>query len=365
MPKVILISQSPLPATKIGSWTTLYKNYLESDHKIDFIICKKPTVIFTTVKYQFVKETFFSKIISRFKKKSHLNSLRALNKVVNKNNKYIIQVVDNFKIIPDIENLLLRRGIRSNCYIQFFYHGFAPFLENYKSIKFFEVIDEMILLTNDSYKMHKAFYNVLPCRFSIMHNGIDEKIFHKVSIIEQNKLKDKFNIAGKTVFIWCSQDRPKKGLDLILDVWKRVHSINQEIVLLVIGSNKSEIIEGVHFIGRIPNNDLPEYYQAADVYLFPSLWQEGFGLSLIEALHCGCYCIASAIGGIPEVLGYGKYGVLINRPHVITDWVDSINFYLKNKPVKNNFSKELYTTESWNSSMNNIIEESKLNLTKL
>ena len=127
---------------------------------------------------------------------------------------------------------------------------------------------------------------------------------------------------------------------------------------------RNEKIEGVCFIGRVPNNELPKYYQVSDVYLFSSLWQEGFGLSLIEALHCGCYCIASSIGGIPEVLEYGKFGELVERPNFVNDWIDAINGYLKNKCLENNFQKELYTMKSWNSDMNKIINRAKQGLNK-
>ena len=58
-----------------------------------------------------------------------------------------------------------------------------------------------------------------------------------ISSIEKLKLKEKLNVTGKTVFIWCSQDRPKKGLNLILDAWREVYATNQEIVLLVVGSH--------------------------------------------------------------------------------------------------------------------------------
>ena len=49
MPKVILISQVPLPFSNIGSWTTLYKNYLQGDHSIDYIICPEPQQKWETV----------------------------------------------------------------------------------------------------------------------------------------------------------------------------------------------------------------------------------------------------------------------------------------------------------------------------
>ncbi len=55
------------------------------------------------------------------------------------------------------------------------------------------------------------------------------------------------------------------------------------MVLWVIGCEPKMPIEGVHYWGRIANEELPSYFQASDCYLFPTLWQEGFGLSLIEA----------------------------------------------------------------------------------
>jgi glycosyltransferase involved in cell wall biosynthesis len=359
MTKVILISQSPLPTSSIGSWTTLYQNYLDSEHEIDYIICKKPLIEFRTVEYCFLKENFIIKLKNRIRKKSYLSSLEALKTLVNNDDKYIIQVIDNYKIIPQLEKVLISIGIREKCFIQFFYHGFAPFLENSKSTFFFHSIDEMIVLTKDSYKVHKAYYNELPCRFSILHNGIDTKKFNKVSLEEKEILKEKFNLSGKNVFLWCSQDRPKKGLKLILDVWKKVYATNKEVVLLVIGCSGEKTMEGVQFLGKIPNIDLPKYYQAADVYLFPTLWQEGFGLSLIEALHCGCYCIASALGGVPEVLQYGRLGKLIENPHFIKEWECAIDEYLSGNVDNYEIPRDLYSSNNWVLNMNNIIQDAK------
>ena len=72
--------------------------------------------------------------------------------------------------------------------------------------------------------------------------------------------------------------------------------------------------------------------------------KEGFGLVLAEALKCGCYCIASNLGGVPEVLNFGRYGVVLNEPYSVEQWVlamqDAVgvlrikheNPYLKNIP---------------------------------
>lgn len=359
MAKVILVSQVCLPNSKIGSWTTLYGNYLEGNHQIDFIVCPKVTRNFEGVTYSFVKEGFFQKVMGKFTKNRFSNFICELKKIIKPNEKYIIQIVDNFKIIPEIQKYLIENDLRNQCYIQFFYHGFAPFLENSKSTIFFHSIDEMIVLTNDSYKVHKTYYSAMPCRFSVLHNGIDTKKFNKVSLEEKVILKEKFNFSGKTIFVWCSQDRPKKGLKLILDVWQSVYATNKDLILLVIGSNIEKTIAGVKFLGKIPNEDLPKYYQAADVYLFPTLWQEGFGLSLIEALHCGCYCIASALGGVPEVLQYGRLGKLIENPHFVKEWEFAIDEYLNGNGDNYEIQRDLYSSNNWILNMNDINQNAK------
>ncbi|MBF6609390.1 MAG: glycosyltransferase family 4 protein [Flavobacterium sp.] len=173
------------------------------------------------------------------------------------------------------------------------------------------------------------------------------------------------DLISETVFIWCSQDRPKKGLEVILSAWESVYEPEKNMVLLVIGCAPRDPMLGVRFLGRIQNDLLPEYYQVADVMLFSTLCEEGFGMSLVEALHCGCYCIASALGGVPEVLQFGKLGELIDNPFLASEWARAINAYLL-KPVEApSIPADLYTTQNWNSDMNKIITDAKRTLESL
>lgn len=360
MPKVILLSQFPLPYAHTGSWTTMYFNYLKANHQIDYIICKEPESRIETVKYQFLSPSKILKIKQKFLRQPYLAYFDALKKIVKTNDKYIIQVVDHFGIIKPLQKFLMQNGLRQNCQIQFFYHGFPPFYENFRGRGFFESIDEMILLTHDSYKVHKDYYTVLPTRFSVLHNGIDTSKFQKVTYEQKQILKEELELKDKKVFIWCSKDLPKKGLDFILDVWRKIHKTDENTVLLVVGATRSNPIDGVRFFGKIQNQELPKFYQMADCYLFPTLCHEGFGLTLIEALHSGCYCIASALGGIPEVLQHGKLGKLIENPHFQQEWEEAILDFLNQKEGNDIvIPKTLYSTQSWNSGMNTIIENAK------
>lgn len=359
MTKVILISQVPLPFSNIGSWTTLYKNYFQDNPTIDYVVCPEPREKWDKVSYSFVVNDNLTKIKQKWTKNPYLGYLKALERIMVPNEKYIIHIVDNFGIVKPLVAFLNQIGLRKQVYLQFFYHGFPPFYENFHGRWFFEAIDEMVLLTHSSYITHKETYTVLPTRFSVLHNGIDTTRFFPLTLKEKQTLKHLKGVPNKTVFVWCSQDRPKKGLHLILDAWKRVYVQRQDIILWVIGCEPKSPQEGVMYLGRILNDELPSYFQASDCFLFPTLCHEGFGLSLIEALHCGNYCIASALGGVPEVLQYGKFGKLIENPHFVLAWEEAILEFLENPRSKNSLPSDLYSSKSWNKGMNALIARAK------
>lgn len=363
MPKVILISQFPLPYSHIGSWTTMYRNYLEKQNGIDIIICEKPDYYFENVAYQIVESSNFStQFLQKITKKKYLKYTDALDKIIKSGERYIIQIVDNYGVAKAVQKHLEKRGIKKQCYLQFFYHGFPAMSSTQQGLRFYENTDEIIVLTKSSYQHFKTHATILPCRFSILNNGIDTTKFFALSPNEKQSLKETMNFKDQKIFVWCSQDRPKKGLDLILDVWKRISKVYTNSTLLIIGCDAKSPQDGVQYLGKIPNDALPKYYQIADAYLFPTLCLEGFGMSLIEALHCGCYCIASALGGVPEVLQFGKLGKLIENPHFITEWVQAIEDFLSTDLEPIAISSDLYSATKWQSDMNAIISQAKLNL---
>lgn len=361
MTKVILFSQKPLPYHHIGSWTTMYKNYFETaEVLIDTIICETPQARFKNVEYSIVSNSLITKFKRKLTKNPYIIFIECLVKYLKPNENYIIQIVDNFGLAKALYKYLIKYpSLRKQLYIQFFYHGYPPFYGNFESRWFFEFIDEMVLLTHSAYIEHKNTYTILPCLFSVLHNGIDTSKFYKVSEQKKNELKQKHNVENKIVFLWCSQDRPKKGLDLILNVWKHLLQKHNNIELWVIGAKRDLTIEHVTFFGKLPNASLPEYYQTADSYLFPVLNHEGFGMSLIEALHCGAHCIASALGGVPEVLQEGEFGTLVLNPHFIIEWVNAIDTYLENKTANPTSNINLYAKENWVDGMNKIINNAK------
>jgi glycosyltransferase involved in cell wall biosynthesis len=67
------------------------------------------------------------------------------------------------------------------------------------------------------------------------------------------------------------------------------------------------------FHGVVPNNDIVSYYQRADLFVFPSVWHEPFGIPVVEAMACALPVVGTRSGGIAESIVDGETGILVQR----------------------------------------------------
>ena len=365
--KVVLLSHFSLPFSGIASWTTMMNYYLfDVNNQIDYVVCPDSEL---ELKFSYRKKlnklSLFDKIISKSDKTKRFNNyINQLRKILSEEKNIIIQIIDNIGLLKAVLKFIQATKNRKRIYIQFYFHGFSSF-PNSESI--LNEVDELVLLSKSSYQSFKQNNRLLSTKVSINNNGVDGAIFKKIAKSDKALLRKNNNIdTVKIVFIWCSQDRKKKGLEILLSVWKQLLRDHNNMELLVIGTNKNIVIEGVRFLGPIPNNQLAKYYQLADFYLFPTLCHEGFGLSLVEALKCGLYCIASNNGSVAEVLNYGEYGKVIENPNLVEDWVSeiglSIKDYIQNNkenPYNKNIPEDLYELKDWSKRYTEIINKAK------
>jgi glycosyltransferase involved in cell wall biosynthesis/SAM-dependent methyltransferase len=105
----------------------------------------------------------------------------------------------------------------------------------------------------------------------------------------------------------------RMGLDTLLRAMPLVIERHPEVQLLVAGAGSRRadlealaaslgVLAHVHFLGFVPDEDLPLYYQAADGFVLPTRELEGFGLVTVEALACGTPVLGTPIGATPELL---------------------------------------------------------------
>ena len=365
--KTVLISTFPLPYEGIGSWTTELNYLLERENEIDYIICPSSIIKIEKPVQFFVKpRTFIDKIKGKFNYGNRFNPfIRGLKKVLEIEDKIILQVKDNLGLLKELLLFIKKNELRNKIYIQYHYHSFLPFISENWMI---EQIDELVLLTDNSYYAIKSVTDSLALRISILSDGVDSTKFKPIgNQAEKKQLREKLSIEqNKMIFVWCSQDRKKKGLDIILSTWEKLFKNNEYIELLIFGIDRDIKMEGIKMMGKVPNQEIIAYHQASDFYLFPSLCQEGFGLSLVEAMKCGSYCISAKNGASEFILGKGTYGKLIERPHIVEDWVraieESIKEYNENNrlnPYLQNIPKNILDIHDWHLGYNSLLKEAK------
>jgi len=74
-----------------------------------------------------------------------------------------------------------------------------------------------------------------------------------------------------------------------------------------------ELRDRVSFEDPLPQADLASAYRNAEVFVFPSVWHEPFGMPVIEAMAFGIPVISTRGGGIPEFMPDGEAGLLVDR----------------------------------------------------
>jgi glycosyltransferase involved in cell wall biosynthesis len=85
-------------------------------------------------------------------------------------------------------------------------------------------------------------------------------------------------------------------------------------------------------VGTIPRSKMPQFWKSLDIAVVPSL-SESFGLVALEALACGVPVIASAVGGLKEIIVHGECGLLV-PPGDVRALAGALRQLLTNEPLR-------------------------------
>jgi len=118
----------------------------------------------------------------------------------------------------------------------------------------------------------------------------------------------------------------QKGFIDLLDAYRLLLHPNKRLLLIgTLSSPAKELLnccnlEGIDYLGPVPNDQLSDYYNQASVFVLPSI-QEGLAMVIGEAMACGCPVIASTNTGASELITDGQEGfvVPIRRPDMIAE----------------------------------------------
>ncbi len=173
-----------------------------------------------------------------------------------------------------------------------------------------------------------------------LYNGVDVEAFADASAEASDDERPRILFVGRI--------SPEKGLHVLLEALVQVRRAHPQVVLEIVGAaapcpreilvdlsddprvralarfygqqgyhehlqaeiERLDLADHVVFTGFFPHTRIAERYAAADVLVNPSL-SEAFGMSLAEAMAAGLPCVATRVGGMPEVMAEDETGLLV------------------------------------------------------
>ena len=151
----------------------------------------------------------------------------------------------------------------------------------------------------------------LPVASTIVPNPYADDLFVRTDLLAR---------AGDLVFV--GRLVSDKGVDRLLDALALLVERRHDITLTVVGDgpeaaslrDRAEqlgVQDRVRFVGRRTGTELVAILNAHRILVVPSVWEEPFGVVVLEAMACGCVPVVSRSGGLPEAVG--DCGVVVDR----------------------------------------------------
>jgi len=214
--------------------------------------------------------------------------------------------------------------------------------------------DALIAVSDEVARSIRNWCGVGADKVYTVYNGADTHAFAP-SENSRELVRRQYGFAPDDgLIVFLSQVTKQKGLHLLINCLPDVLAQHSRTKLLVVGEgdyldDARRLVEAmtlqshVVFAGAVPHERSADYLNAADLYVLPTLRQEGLPFSLVEAMACQKPVIASRIGGIPSIVVHGINGLLVT-PNDIESLGQAIVQVLADKELAANLSQKARET---------------------
>jgi len=176
----------------------------------------------------------------------------------------------------------------------------------------YQIADRILSVSSYVKKNLISDYQIPSFKFLLIPNGVNSDTFHPVSHDFQDK---------KTI-LYVGRLYKGKGLEYLIDAVERLVPDHPSVCLWVAGQGvyikkikafiQDRLIrQHIIFLGWKDSDALNQLYNKATVYVMPSI-VEGFGMTLLEAMACGCPVIATDSGGAVDIIRHNDNGLLVS-----------------------------------------------------
>jgi glycosyltransferase involved in cell wall biosynthesis len=159
-------------------------------------------------------------------------------------------------------------------------------------------------------------------KVSLLMNAVDRSRFRPASAVRRTMRAGHGCGDDELVVLFVGRLEEVKQVDLLIEGLALARS-SRPMRMFIAGDGTQRhalekltsscgLADVVSFLGKVSHDRLPEYYTMADVLALPSR-MEGVPMVVLEALACGTPVVASAVGGIPDLVRTGENGVLLRE----------------------------------------------------
>ncbi len=201
----------------------------------------------------------------------------------------------------------------------------------------------IITISQSSRQDVHHFFDVPLSRIDVVVPGVDA-VYRPLAETAVSAFRANHGLERFVLHVGTLQ--PRKNISVLIEAMARLE--DPEVKLVLVGGKgwlyddifrqvqTLGLIERVIFTGYVPDDELPLWYNAAELLVFPSLY-EGFGLPILEAMACGTPVIASNSSSIPEAVG--EAGMLF-APSDVESLVNQMTAVLTNSDLQNKLCQQ-------------------------
>ena len=181
-----------------------------------------------------------------------------------------------------------------------------------------------------------------PKDYRIIPNGVDTSRFNPDITPIPEYLDDKLTI------LFVGRLEGRKGLTYLLKAFALLKSLRTNVKLVIVGSGPEagnlnlqvadQNIPDVHFVGKVPAEDLPHYYALADIFCSPATHDESFGIVNLEAMATAIPVIAGDNPGYRELITHCENGFLVT-PQNTQEFANYLKMLLQFPNVRREMGK--------------------------
>lgn len=168
----------------------------------------------------------------------------------------------------------------------------------------------------------------------VLYNSVDtSKFIPSMNMDERNLVRKSLGLLTTDfMVIFAGRLQPYKGIKELLQGFNMLN--DRRIKLMIVGnsffagSGNTQFIkelkalskdnaDRIIFTGYVPYTEIHKYYQASDMAVLPSVWDEPFGLTCLEAISSGLPVVITNSGGMPEIID-SRCALVVERDNLLS-----------------------------------------------